>query len=77
MTVLPLSGRIRSACPSSGRLSTEVMAQPTKTALAAQVATVFKGEPLRGLLVNAYAFGTVGTIVCMAPSPSSSPARSC
>ena len=25
--------------------------------LAAQVATVFKGETLRGLLLNAYAFG--------------------
>jgi hypothetical protein len=39
---------------------------PYHTALAAQVATVFKGEALRGLLLNAYAFGTVATIALYA-----------
>jgi hypothetical protein len=44
------------------QLSTEAIAQPANAALAAQVATVFKGETLRGLLLNAYAFGTMATI---------------
>jgi hypothetical protein len=44
------------------QLSAEAIAKPTDAALAAQVATVFKGETLRGLLLNAYAFGTMGTI---------------
>jgi len=48
------------------QLSTKAIAQPTNTALAAQVATVFKGETLRGLLLNAYAFGTMGTIAGIA-----------
>ena len=34
--------------------------------LAAQVETVFKGETLRGLLLNAYAFGTMATIALIA-----------
>ncbi len=48
------------------QLSTEAQADPTNTKLAATVATVFKGETLRGLLLNAYAFGTVGTIAGIA-----------
>src|SRR6202167_3141179 len=44
------------------QLSTEAIAQPANTALAAQVATVFKGETLRGLLLNPYPLGTIGTI---------------
>ena len=48
------------------QLSTESIAQPTNAKLAAQVATVFKGETLRGLLLNAYAFGTVGMIAGIA-----------
>jgi hypothetical protein len=48
------------------QLSAEAIAKPTDTALAAQVATVFKGETLRGLLLNAYAFGTMGTIAGIA-----------
>jgi len=43
-------------------LSSAAQADPTNTELAAQVNTVFKGETLRGLLLNAYAFGTMGTI---------------
>jgi hypothetical protein len=40
-------------------LSAEAQAAPTDTVLAGKVATVFKGETLRGLLLNAYAFGTM------------------
>ena len=48
------------------QLSAEAIAQPKNVALAAQVATVFKGETLRGLLLNAYAFGTMGMIAGIA-----------
>jgi len=48
------------------QLSAEAIAQPTNTKLAAQVDTVFKGETLRGLLLNAYAFGTMGMIAGIA-----------
>ena len=48
------------------QLSAEAIAQPKNAALAAQVATVFKGETLRGLLLNAYAFGTMGMIAGIA-----------
>ena len=48
------------------QLSTAAQADPTNAALAGQVATVFKGETLRGLLLNAYAFGTMGTIAGLA-----------
>jgi hypothetical protein len=48
------------------QLSTEALAQPANTKLAIQVATVFKGETLRGLLLNAYAFGTMGMIAGIA-----------
>ena len=44
------------------QLSAKSLADPKNTALAGQVATVFKGETLRGLLLNAYAFGKMGTI---------------
>ena len=48
------------------QLSAEAIAQPKNAALAAQVATAFKGETLRGLLLNAYAFGTMGMIAGIA-----------
>ena len=48
------------------QLSTQAMAQPTNAKLAAQVETMFKGETLRGLLLNAYAFGRMGTIAGIA-----------
>jgi hypothetical protein len=48
------------------QLSTKAQADPTNTVLAGQVATMFKGETLRGLLLNAYAFGTMGTIAGIA-----------
>jgi hypothetical protein len=48
------------------QLSAEAQADPTNTKLAATVDTVFKGETLRGLLLNAYAFGTMATIAGIA-----------
>jgi hypothetical protein len=48
------------------QLSAEAIAQPKNAVLAGEVATVFKGETLRGLLLNAYAFGTMGTIAGIA-----------
>jgi hypothetical protein len=48
------------------QLSAEAIAQPKNTVLAGQVATVFKGQTLRGLLLNAYAFGKMGTIAGIA-----------
>jgi len=48
------------------QLSAAATADPTNTVLAGEVATVFKGETLRGLLLNAYAFGTMATIALIA-----------
>ncbi len=42
-------------------LSTKSLAAPTDAKLAGQVQTVFRGETLRGLLLNAYAFDTMAT----------------
>ena len=47
-------------------LSTKAQADPTNAKLQGQVATLFKGETLRGMLLNAYAFGTVGMIAQIA-----------
>lgn len=47
-------------------LSTKAQADPTNAKLQGQVATLFKGETLRGLLLNAYAFWTVGVIARLA-----------
>ena len=44
------------------QLSAKAMANPTDAKLAGMVATVFKGETLRGLLLNAYAFWQMGQI---------------
>jgi hypothetical protein len=44
------------------QLSGKALANPDDEKLAGMVATVFKGETLRGLLLNAYAFGQMGTI---------------
>jgi len=48
------------------QLSAKSLAQPKNAALAAQVQTMFRGETLRGLLLNAYAFGTVAQIMMIA-----------
>lgn len=47
-------------------LSAQSMANPTDTALAQKVQTVFRGETLRGLLLNAYAFSIFGQIATIA-----------
>jgi hypothetical protein len=43
------------------QVSTKAQANPTDPKLQAQVATLFKGETLRGLLLNTYGWWTVGT----------------
>jgi len=48
------------------QLSAEAIAQPKNAALAAQVETVFKGETLRGMLLNAYAFAKMAQIASWA-----------
>ena len=48
------------------QLSSQAQADPSNTKLADTVETMFKGETLRGLLLNAYAFGTMGTIAGIA-----------
>jgi len=45
------------------QLSAASLAQPKNVALAGQVETVFKGETLRGLLLNAYAFGKTAQLM--------------
>lgn len=44
------------------QLSAASLADPSNTSLANQVQLVFRGDTLRGLLLNAYAFGFIGTI---------------
>jgi hypothetical protein len=44
------------------QLSTESIAQPNNTALAATVGTVFKGETLRSMLLNAYGWWKISQI---------------
>ena len=43
-------------------LSAKSLANPDDEELAGLVGTVFRGETLRGLLLNAYAFGQMGAI---------------
>jgi hypothetical protein len=45
------------------QLSTESLAQPNNTQLAGLVSTVFKGETLRSMLLNAYGWWKVSQIV--------------
>ncbi len=47
-------------------VSSAAQADPTNTTLQGQANTLFKGNALRGLLLNAYAFGTMGTIAGIA-----------
>ena len=44
------------------QLTAQAMANPDDQKIAGLVATVFKGETLRGLLLNAYAFAQMGQI---------------
>lgn len=48
------------------QLSAKAMADPTNTVLQGQVATIFKGTTLRGLLLEAYSFSIFGTIATIA-----------
>ena len=48
------------------QLSAAAMANPNDAKLAGQVATTFKGETLRGMLLNAYAFWKIGQIALYA-----------
>jgi hypothetical protein len=48
------------------QVSAEAMAKPTDATLQGQVATLFKGTALRGLLLNAYAFSKFGQIAGIA-----------
>lgn len=48
------------------QLSAQAQANPADTKLAGTVSTMFRGETLRGLLLNAYAFDTMGTIAGIA-----------
>jgi hypothetical protein len=48
------------------QLSTEAMAQPNNVKLASEVATVFKGETLRSMLLNAYGWWKVSQITFIA-----------
>jgi hypothetical protein len=44
------------------QVSAESLAHPGNTTLKSEAQTLFQGTTLRGLLLNAYAFGTVGQI---------------
>ena len=48
------------------QLSAKSLANPNDAKLAGEVQTVFRGETLRGLLLNAYAFDTMGSIAFIA-----------
>jgi hypothetical protein len=48
------------------QLSSQAQANPSDTKLAGTVQTMFRGETLRGLLLNAYAFDTMGNIAGIA-----------
>jgi len=48
------------------QLSSLAQANPSDTKLAGTVQTMFRGETLRGLLLNAYAFDTMATIAGIA-----------
>jgi hypothetical protein len=45
------------------QLSAKSLAQPKNTALAEQVQTIFRGQTLRGLLLNAYGWWQMGQIM--------------
>jgi hypothetical protein len=47
-------------------LSSKALAAPNNTKLQGEVATMFKGETLRGLLLNSYAFWKMGQIAMIA-----------
>jgi hypothetical protein len=48
------------------QVSGKALADPSNQELAGQVQTLFRGETLRGLLLNAYAFDTMATVALIA-----------
>jgi len=48
------------------QMSAKAQADPNNAQLQGQVATLFKGETLRGMLLNAYAFWKIGQIALVA-----------
>jgi hypothetical protein len=48
------------------QVSSQALQNPNDATLAAQVQTLFRGETLRGLLLNAYAFWKIGQIALVA-----------
>jgi len=48
------------------KISAALLANPSNAALKAEASTAFEGTTLRGLLLEAYAFGTFGTIALWA-----------
>jgi hypothetical protein len=48
------------------QVSAAALADPTNATLKTQEATLFQGTTLRGMLLNAYAFGTIATIAGIA-----------
>ena len=48
------------------QVSAKAQADPTNQQLAGQVQTLFRGETLRGLLLNAYAFDTMASVAFIA-----------
>jgi len=48
------------------QLSAQALANPSDTKLAGTVSTMFRGETLRGLLLDAYAFATMGMLAGIA-----------
>ncbi len=48
------------------KASAAALANPTNTVIAGEVATIFKGTTLRGLLLEAYGFGQMGQIAGVA-----------
>ena len=48
------------------QVSSQALQNPNDTKLAGQVQTLFRGETLRGLLLNAYAFWKIGQIALVA-----------
>jgi hypothetical protein len=60
------------------QVSAAAQAAPTNTKLAGQVATLFKGSTLRGLLLNSYGAGRKSAnTLCTRPSDSRSPLSRC
>lgn len=48
------------------QVSAKALANPSDQQLAGQVQTLFRGETLRGLLLNAYAFDTMASVALVA-----------